>query len=354
MKILELELNNIQSHIDNKFTFSPFLNVIKGISNSSDIGKSVVVKGLRLLIENKASKRIRTRGATSPSSVTVSDENVTISRIKDDKLNGYILKEVGKEDKEFKAIKTDIPYDVQKAMNLSEVNIQRQKDTFFLIDESSGQVAKELNKVSGLSTIDATLKRITSEINTITSSIRTQNEIIEKCKHGIEYTKWAEGASKDLEEIESLTEDIDDLKDKNQNVSSLVDSYSHYAKQIKCLLPESIVDDYKELISIQDETYDLKGQRELITNHVNSYGIAHEQLKNISVLDLSEINSIQEEIDALSITKKDVQSLVTSYNSLMLQIKSTDEKLDDILGSLGEIEVCPTCGRPMEVCDDMS
>jgi len=346
MKILDLELHNIQSHVDTKFTLSPFLNVIKGISNSSDIGKSVVVKGLRLLIENRASKNIRTWNAPTSSSVVVSDGNTIVGRVKDDTLNGYFIKEEGKEDQEFKAIKTDIPHNVQKALNLSEVNIQRQRDTFFLIDESAGQVAKELNKVSGLSTIDATLKRITSEISTITSSIRTQNEIIEKCKSGIEYSRWAVQADTDLWKIENLSEEVDALQDKKTDASSLVESYVHYAKQIKALLPESIVDDYKEIHNIQEGIESLDEKKSIVEGLIQNYSSTHKKLTDISVLDMSEISNIQEEIDVLTTDRKELSLLINSYNRLTVDLKQADEKLAETSVSLSEIKTCPTCKRP--------
>lgn len=352
MKILDLELNNIQSHINNKFQFSPFLNVIRGISNSSDIGKSVVVKGLRLLIENKASKNIRTRRATTPSSVIASDGVTTIGRIKDDKLNGYFLKSKGKEDQEFKAIKTDIPHDVLKSLNLSEVNIQRQKDTFFLLDESAGQVARELNKVSGLSTIDAALKRITSEITSITSSIRTQNEIIEKCKHGIEDSRWAVQADKDLESIESLDEDLNSLQDKKDDVSSLIASYTHYAKQIQSLLPDSIIEDYKAIADIQKEIDHMNEKKSITNGLISNFEKNLRMYEDIVVFDISEISSIQEEIDVLTTDKESLSALLNSYNRYAVNLKEADEKLARIMDQLGEIKVCPTCNRPMEVCDE--
>jgi len=354
MKILELELTNIQSHKNTKFTFSPFLNVIKGIANSSDIGKSVVIKGLRLLIENRASKKIRTTGATSPSSVIASDGVVTVGRVKDDKLNGYFIKEEGKEDKDFKAIKTDIPHDVQKALNLSEVNIQLQRDTFFLIDDSPGQVAKELNKVSGLSTIDATLKRINSEITSITGNIRTQNEIIEKCKQGIEYSKWSLSASNDLEVIEGLQDVVDSLSDKRKETTSLVESYSFYSNQMKGLLPLSIIDDFKEIVSIQNEISKMESASIIVENNINGFLSAQEKIKEITVLDLTEISSLQDKIDELRTDKNELSLVLNSYNRLSVSLKEIDKELLKTQAELNKIEICPTCNRPMEICDDLS
>ena len=106
MKILDLLLENIQSHPRSKIQFHPNLNVIRA---QSDVGKSVIIRGLKFVITNKASKNIRRR-KTDYSEISISDGNNIISRCKDDKVNGYILAQIDKKPKKFKALRSDIPF----------------------------------------------------------------------------------------------------------------------------------------------------------------------------------------------------------------------------------------------------
>jgi hypothetical protein len=338
--------------VNTKLTFSPYLNIIKGISNSSDIGKSVVVKALRLLIENRASKRIRTTNATEVSKVIASDGVTTIGRVKDDKVNGYFIQQEGKEEINFKAIKTDIPFEVQRALNLSEVNIQRQKDTFFLIDESSGQVAKELNKVSGLSSIDAALKLVNSAVTSLTSDVRSKNSLIEQSKIKIEETKWVLDADSHLFSIENLNEEIDAIEEKQKNVTSLVNSFVFYKDKIANLLPESIIEDYQLISEIMDEIADEGEEIRYCTNLVNNLRQLKDKYDAIEIIDLSELNEIQESIDSITTNESSLQRLIDNYNVLARDYSVVSEKYDETMKEISKIEVCPSCGRPMENCDE--
>ena len=137
------------------------MNVIVG---RSDGGKSAIIRALRLVVENRPSGdayRSNWGGDTSVSVTTI--EGDTVTRKKTNTKNSYTLN-----DTEFVAFKQDVPTEIQKAFRITDLNIQSQMDSPFLLSMSSGAVAVHFNKCGGLSIIDksnAAIQRDISRIN---------------------------------------------------------------------------------------------------------------------------------------------------------------------------------------------
>ncbi len=141
MKILDLELINIQSHPHSKIQFHPNLNVIRA---QSDVGKSVIIRGLKFVITNRASKNIRRR-RTETSEVILSDGESTVGRYKSDKINGYTVDDKGNVHS-FKALGKDIPFESAKDLELElQTDISTYEITAYLIEynDITYQVSEE-------------------------------------------------------------------------------------------------------------------------------------------------------------------------------------------------------------------
>lgn len=105
------------------------------------------------------------------------DDAVSITRIKDKDINGYLLGE-----SQFNAIKGDIPAEVAQFLNLSEINLQTQFDSHFLLGKSSGEVAQYFNKVAHLDRIDTALQNIQSWSRSIQKKIEYNTELLNESK----------------------------------------------------------------------------------------------------------------------------------------------------------------------------
>ena len=55
---------------------------------------------------------------------------------------------------EYKAIKTDVPEDIDKIFNINSNNIQQQFDNIFWFSETAGEVGRNLNSIVNLDIID--------------------------------------------------------------------------------------------------------------------------------------------------------------------------------------------------------
>jgi len=343
MKISEVEIQNTKSFLKAKINFSEYLNVITG---KSDSGKSALVKCLIFAILNKAGRNIRTKNVDEDSFVSISNGKETVRRTRNNKGNFYDT-DFGDHGSQFTAIKSDVPHEVSKMLNLTEHNIQEQKDPFFLIDESPGAVSKALNEVSGLSEIDRTKKLITTKINDIASEIRETKNNITKDKSKIESTEWSIKAGAELKSIERESNVLDNLLSEFNAVTSLIESYDFLVEELSKFLPESIISDYKALDTESKLIEFQGGQNLVVLNMVNRYSELRNRYANFEIIDMTELDTLQSSIVQLSSDIEASKLLLDRYlksvqkvNSVVVLLTATQKKLE-------EIPRCPTCLRPM-------
>lgn len=161
--IKSISLQNFQSHKDSTLEFSENVNCILG---ASDSGKTAILRALRKLAFNKPSgDEMKSHwGGKLQIEMFTDDAHIVYSK---DKEAEYILG-----DTHFKAFGTTVPDEIEKALNLSEINIQSQLDSVFLLSETPGKVAEFFNKISHLEVIDKATSNINSAIRELTSDIK--------------------------------------------------------------------------------------------------------------------------------------------------------------------------------------
>ena len=135
--ISSLTLQNFQSHKKTTLEFDPHVNAIIGQSNS---GKTAILRGLFWAIYNRPSglsfisywNRDKKGNPLKFTYASISSNQLIIKRKRSSNFNGYtLLQNNVKTDLE--AIGLDVPEQVSKLLNLSEVNIQKQMDAPFLL-----------------------------------------------------------------------------------------------------------------------------------------------------------------------------------------------------------------------------
>lgn len=199
--IKTITLQNFQSHKSTHLELSPGVNIIIG---PSDSGKTAIIRALRWVIFNRPqgdSFRSHWGGKTEVS-ITLEapgiDIDPEITRIKD-KVDEYIMNGMS-----FKAMRSDIPKEIQEVLNMNEVNIQLQLDSPFLLSETPGAVAQHFNKVAKLDKIDTGLQNIQSWIRQIVSDIKYKEEDIEKKQEELSQFDFLPTLEIDIEVLEQL------------------------------------------------------------------------------------------------------------------------------------------------------
>lgn len=328
-----IKLHNIKGHMDSELNLSPGLNVITG---DSDSGKSTVMRALNWLVTNqrgynpKPFKHLKSKGSSYIEVETI--QGNLIRRTKDTKFNGY---SVNGED--FKALGSDIPEEVKSALNLTELNLQAQKDSYFLLNDTPGQVAKAFNKIADLTVMDQTLqsvKGLRKSNSKVISKLKDELTLVEEKLKELDYV---EDASLELERLESVQVWVKKKESQHEKLKAIVETVRMARKLSQSLLPSSAG---LELKALEKTAEDVHGNY-TVFNRVHcvkvKVGLAKKHL-----LEFQQVLTMQEKLQTVVAWKLRIQAESKKLNDLkqtlhdMVEIKVTPEQLIkdfDILNS---------------------
>ncbi len=227
--IEELKISNFQSHKKSVLEFDKGVNIIIG---QSDSGKTAILRALNWVINNKPSGdsfRSHWGGET-----TVRIDN--IYRTKGKTKNVYtIVDDVGETD--FKSFGQDVPNDIKKILNLSTLNFQGQFSSPFLLGDSSGEVARYLNKIVKLDSIDSSVKNINRTLQEQKNLLTITKTNIKDYKEKQEEYDWLEEAEEELKIIEAERKKSVKRKKQINSLSDIIESLQEVEKEIKKQTP---------------------------------------------------------------------------------------------------------------------
>jgi len=223
-----VHIKNFEAHADTFLELSSGINVISG---ASDNGKSSIVKALNWCLFNQPQgfsfKKHNCRGATV---VKVEfDDGTYIERRRDAKLNQYdcngeILTALG----------SGVPDAVKEITNIKEINIQKQFDQFYLLQDSSGEVARTLNGIVGLDCIDSALSAAGSFVKQYKNKLEEKESQIKEISAAVDVLGWTLKATDmviemegDIEKDKQLSELSGYLESLNNSLQTLEDRLSN-------------------------------------------------------------------------------------------------------------------------------
>ena len=222
--IEQITLTNFQGHQDSIFELNPGINVITG---DSDSGKSSVIRALFWLIKNRpmgGADVYRNRHADPKEPVSVqmlfSDEQ-PILRYRKGSENGYMVGE-----QILKAIRTDVPTEVSGLLNISDHSIQPQHDSYFLLADSPGDVARQLNNVCGLEIIDLCLAMANRLINQNGQDIKSVERSIQQTEADLVAYISLEDREKAVGRLERKQGHLVDTQNKITRLNALLTTHS--------------------------------------------------------------------------------------------------------------------------------
>lgn len=209
--IKQVTIKNFQSHKASTFEFCPTTNAIIGSSNN---GKTVVLRAISWVVTNRPSAdslishwaKDEKGNQTEDMSVTIETDEHIVTRLKTKKTNTYII-----DGKTLEAVGRDVPKEVSDALNMNEVNIQKQMDAPFLLSDSPGEVARFFNKLIKLDKIDIYLSSIESKKRKTRDSLQLATENKDKTEKELQQYTWTDKAENlivKLKELAALSEEL--------------------------------------------------------------------------------------------------------------------------------------------------
>jgi exonuclease SbcC len=341
--ISKIEINNFQSHKHTVIDFDSGVNVIVG---QSDCGKSAILRALRFVIENRpAGDSVISHWAKQAEVKLHIGENV-ITRIKGKSKNEYWLN-----DKVYKAFGQSVPEEVAAVINMSNVNIQRQLDGPFLLNETPGEVAKHFNKLAHLEKIDTGMRNILSWIRKLEQSISATRDEQKELKTQYKQLSYVDRMEQDIEVLEDMEQHVAKMWANRHSLQALTDKIiALQARKEKYVIWQAIEKDFNPLLELNEKLFNNKQTHANIKTRVEELETISIRLQKGRKFVRSEklLNKLLEQIEQRKNTGKycaKLQKLTNSYVDLQvgkknyLQIAKFEKPLNSLLGMQNQLNV---------------
>jgi len=267
----------------------------------------------------------------------------------------YMLSYKGQEES-FQAIKTDVPSEVSEVLNLSSYNLQSQHQTYFLLQDTPGEVARTLNELTGLSIIDSAFKKVSAKIREAMSKIESLKSDRGRGKEQL----------KQYDNLDSIRILIEDIERDTVELSKIE------VARIKITNSITELNKIKERLAEKQSYIEIGDEIDPILVLVNEQNLIQIQGVKIQLL-LRSLSSIKEDLeqDAAWLEMEppyiEIYELLKDYetvakkkdtlSSLLSLLKRNEEgaeatavALQKAVGRyvtlLDESKICPTCGTP--------
>jgi exonuclease SbcC len=348
--INKLTITNIQSHAETELEFHEGVNIIIG---PTDSGKSAILRSIRWITTGKPSGNSIRSWWDGQALVGIFTKEGSVFRSKD-KQDQYRLCINGEKEHIFKAFGTDVPEEINRYLNINEINLQRQLDAPFLLSETPGAVAQHFNKIAKLDKIDSATSNINAWIRQLTSDIKYKEEqeltltenlgdfdYLEKFEAEVEVL---EGMEERLRKTKKQREKFFDLIVECQEVCTAIDFESDYLQFEK---PLNLI-----LLWIEEKDIRIADRKEL-KSVLKAIAITQVDINyNNNIVSLENlINStlqLYKEVKELKYDKVLLNKVILSVSNINTQIGIVKEKYDKLQEKLNSIKVCPFCGTKLK------
>lgn len=341
----QIGLINFQAHANSVLKLHEGVNVIVG---SSDRGKTSIARALRLLNDNKpAGESFKRRGAKDME-VFVIKNGKKISRKRTKEENIYLI-----ENEKYEGFGQGVPEDVTKALNFSELNMQYQMDTPFLLSKTSGEVSRFLNKITQLDDIDVSLKNLTSMKRKVNEQLSFTQKEIALLEQKIEAFPNFDVLEKEIALLEQKQKEIEKIK----TSITLMDSIIEEAFQIEAKIQKQSL--FIKSKSEVDKAFNLSSEIDSYKNKIGALSLLLKTEKEIK----KEINKKETVLQSKDLVEKTLQLLseiedktainnsldlfldtyVLSFNKIEEQTKDLKLKKEQYQKLMPE--ECPLCGK---------
>lgn len=218
-----LLIKNFQSHKDTTLELSDGVNAIIG---PSDSGKTAIIRALRWLVWNRPlGDQFRSNcGGDTEAVILLGGELSEVKRQRTKTANMYILEDaISGAMLKFEAIRQDVPEEIQKTLNMNEINLQMQLDAPFLLSNSPGEVGAHFNRIAHLDIIDIGTQNVQKWKRSIEQDIRSGEQHLQQQQEELKKYAHLDEFEQRLQILETLDEQRILLYQKRDRLFKLTD-----------------------------------------------------------------------------------------------------------------------------------
>lgn len=348
-----LNIKNYQSWAKGQFNFHPGLNVIIGLSDS---GKSAIIRALRWLVWNRPlGNEFQSDWGGETVVDLITTEGIAISRSQDKNGNEktYALSTL---DKPLKAFGTDVPKEISDALNINDINLHQQQDSFFLLKDTPGEVAAHFNKIANLEKIGIAQSNIKKWINSINSTIVYKTEDLKKEKEKLLKYDFIETLEIKVKELEDLESKLNLERKNRQEIQNIIDDIAELKSEVeqeKEILKIELT--LNQVLELVDKKKKEEEERDELQNLVDNLIELQEQLTNEKEAIPAEIvidNLLQlyqkkdKEEKELYALRKLVQNIENGKRDVKIAAQEHERLHKEFEKEMGS--VCILCGSKLE------
>jgi energy-coupling factor transporter ATP-binding protein EcfA2 len=336
-----IRLKNIKGHKDSTLILSPGLNIITG---DTDSGKSTFSRAFNWLTTNQRGYNPRPWKHLKPSGesaiIVETAEGDIVERVKHTGINGYRLNgEV------FKALGSDVPEEVQNALRMGTVNLQAQKDSYYLLGDTAGSVAKEFNRIADLSDMDRMISSIQSLKVKTADDVSHFTDIIQVREESLKKLEFVTYADQELTQLEDRDEDLELLKIEVGNVAGLIGYAARAQRELDHVSPGEMFEDFKKLQG-----------REVDRSQFNSISQAVARFKDLKqyadrFVNLYLMVDEAEELDAKSLEVLKAKEEISFISQGLQRVKAITIAPADLFSDFEEIQSRDTSGDRLDIVE---
>jgi DNA repair exonuclease SbcCD ATPase subunit len=350
----EARIHCFQSWEDIVLKFGPGINIIVGEGN--DIGKTALLRAIEWPVTNRPlGDGFISNFQDGPATVELITDTADVKRVKGDKVNQYILTAGEFEEEVFTAFGSNPPEVVREALNIQDVNIQKQQALPFLVLDPPGQVAQHIREIAKLDDIDKVIDLLKSKARTTKEQIQVWKDSVEEYD-----TKLAALAKVDIDYFESMLEKAQKVETDIQEENAIATALSSLVDNLKEI--ENTWVDFPDTIeeTLTDTEAALKSNEE----HVSRVNALEVLIKNLRQTEQEEIHlpdnldSKLSKVEDAKVQYNNTVAKISDLSSLIEQLKKLDkaitktqkeeeenqEAFDALLDQLVE---CPVCSSKL-------
>ena len=220
-----IKLTNFQGHEASSLDIQrPGINVLVGKSRA---GKSAIVRGIEALCGQGPMYRRRGSKETRV-------EWDGCARIRSNTKNEFDI-----DGTIYKAMRSDTPKELQDRLRLSAINFRPQHQPYFLLADSPGAVAREMNKLADLGMIDYVVGNLKKSLKDTEDEIKTAGKNATRLQEKIASFDWAVAAAADLEKISAAQESTVEKEVTTLNLDTLLSELERIELYLDFMPPTS-------------------------------------------------------------------------------------------------------------------
>lgn len=331
--ITKLRLRNFQCHEDLRLK----LDAVTTIIGNSDRGKSSILRGLRWVLTNKPNGTAFIKQGEKEAKVSVWIDDKKVVRGKGKK-NLYQY-----DGETYTAFGNDVPEPIADFINVKDsINFQTQHDPPFWFTESAGGVAKNLNAIVNLESIDETVSQINKDIRSSRADLKAHQSIAEDLSQKVTATAHVPKMLNDLQAISHLQEQLDLRTPETACIETEINNVKRQGNIAEN--DSETVSGVLSILQIGEDLQDLAGACDLLESVMDQQAAMPD---SGMLLQWREIEQLHEQVlmgtadnNYLSDNLEELLEETNECDGMKREMKTCEQRLN-------ESGRCPTCGKPV-------